>query len=442
MTRLEKGPGTFSVDAASLAAFRVGFGLILCVGAIRFMAEGWIEPFFVEPSFFFKYDGFAWVHVLSRGGMYALYSLIALFSAMIALGLFYRFAVVAFTLCFAYAQLIDVTNYLNHYYLVVLVGALLAFVPAQAMWSLDAWRKPSLRRATVPALALTALRFQFAVVYFYAGLAKLTGDWLLHAEPLNVWFMARDELPLIGALIAKPAVAYAASWAAFFYDSTIVLWLSWRRTRPFAFVAVLCFHTLTHVFFDIGLFPFIMTLGATLFFSPSWPRRFVRGLSAQAVAAERTQRLVFAAFAVYALVQIAVPLRAFVHGGNVLWDELGMRFSWRVMVREKNGSVDYQVKTRTRSFVVSPHDYLTWRQANEMSGQPDLVFQLAQHIGADLRARGFEDVEVRADARVSLNGRPPAPLLDPHADLLALSDVAPAILPLAPTPPIHLSSAR
>ena len=44
------------------------------------------------------------------------------------------------------------------------------------------------------------------------------------------------------------------------------------------------------------------------------------------------------------LVQLLLPLRAHLYGGNVLWHEQGMRFSWRVMVREKNGSVTFIVR--------------------------------------------------------------------------------------------------
>ena len=47
-------------------------------------------------------------------------------------------------------------------------------------------------------------------------------------------------------------------------DTTIVLWLSWRRTRPFAYAVLLVFHFFTHVFFDIGLFPLIMSGAATV----------------------------------------------------------------------------------------------------------------------------------------------------------------------------------
>ena len=43
------------------------------------------------------------------------------------------------------------------------------------------------------------------------------------------------------------------SWGGFLYDLTIVLWLSWRRSRPFAYAVVCTFHFFTHVFFNIGM---------------------------------------------------------------------------------------------------------------------------------------------------------------------------------------------
>jgi vitamin K-dependent gamma-carboxylase len=420
-TKSEDSP-LLTRDVASLAVFRIGFGLMMAIGALRFMAEGWIDPFFVEPSFFFKYTGFSWVTPLSRTGMYAVYCGIALSATFIALGLFYRGALSVFTLLFAYVQLCDVTNYLNHYYLVVLVGFLLFFIPAHHAFSLDALRKP--RSPTAPALALFALRFQFALVYFYAGLAKVNAEWLLEAQPLRVWFLARDGLPLIGPLLSKTWVAYLASWGACFYDLTIPLWLSWRRTRKLAFLAVLGFHGMTSVFFDIGLFPFIMTLGATLFFDPSWPRRFLRAPGLTLHQPHRTAPALRIVFAVYALVQLTLPLRHYLYRGDVLWDERGMRFSWKVMVREKSGSVTYVVTTNDRTFLVSAHDYLTWRQANEMSAQPDLILQLARHIAADLKTKGLAVTEVRADVVASLNAKPPERLIDPAANLLLATDTS------------------
>ena len=49
------------VDAASLAAFRILFGAVMCFGALRLIASGWLEPMYVEPRWAFKYPGFGWV---------------------------------------------------------------------------------------------------------------------------------------------------------------------------------------------------------------------------------------------------------------------------------------------------------------------------------------------------------------------------------------------
>jgi len=429
------------IAAESLAVYRILFGLLLFVSTIRFMANGWLDVFYVQSTFHFKYLGFDWVQVLPPAGMIALYSGIALSALMVAFGLYYRIAIVAFVLLFSYAELTDVTNYLNHYWLVVLMGSLLALTPANARWSLDALRRPELARREIPAWALGLLRFQVAVVYIHAGLAKFGSDWLLHAQPMGIWLQARDETPVFGPLFAMPETAYVFSWAGFLYDSTIVGWLLWRRTRPAAFLAVLAFHGMTQVLFDIGIFPMLMTINATLFADPDWPSRLWSKLrrrettpAATVAVAQPPGRLALGAFALYTAFQILFPLRHRLYGEDVLWTEQGMRWSWKVMVREKSGSITYHVRDPKtgRRWQVSPSRYLIPRQELEFSGQPDLILQLAHRIADDERKAGRGDVEVRAEALVSLNGRPARLLIDPTVDLARVRDgFAPAawILP-------------
>jgi hypothetical protein len=217
------------------------------------------------------------------------------------------------------------------------------------------------------------------------------------------------------------------SWAGCFFDLTIAGWLSWRRSRPYAFAAVIVFHALTKQLFPIGMFPFIMVAGATIFFDETWPRRLLRAaplsLERTAPAAGRRFRVGALAFAAYAVVQIALPLRTFVFPGDVHWHEHGMRLSWRVMVREKNASVVYYVEdVRGRVVEVSPRRYLDARQEREFGTQPDLVAQLARHIARDWEARTGAPVRVRAEVIASLNGRRSAPLVDPRVDLAAADD--------------------
>jgi len=429
------------IDIAWLAALRVLFGLAMAFSMVRFIAYGWIDRFFVAPAFHFKYWGFAWVEPLSGAGMHQLFWALAALGLCVALGVCFRLSALLFALGFAYLQLIDVTTYLNHYYLATLLSLLLALSPAGRAYSVDVWLRPGRALEHVPAGVLWLFRFQVGLVYTCAGLAKATPDWLLHAQPLRIWLNARGDMPLLGPLLTQPFAAPVMSWAGFLFDATIAWWLLSRRTRPWAFAAVIAFHVLTRALFPIGMFPVIMVLGALVFFSPSWPRRllaFARSAIASPASrppAERSSaptrgQLAIAGIALaYCALQLALPLRTFAYGPGVSWHEQGMRWSWRVMVREKNGSVTFIVRDKRsgRSLHVSPSRYLTALQEREMSGQPDLILQLAHHIRADFAARLHGDVEVRVDALVSLNGRRMRALIDPNVDLSAIRDgLAPA----------------
>jgi len=420
------------------------FGAVMFASCVRLLASSWIDTMYLEPHWFFTYPGFGWVRPWPAWGMYVHYSVLGVLALAIATGTFYRVVTPLFTLGFLYTQLVDVTNYLNHHYLVVLLGGLLTCLPAHAAWSVDAWRKPALGRAVIPAWMVWLVRFQIGTVYVFAGLAKLKVDWLLYGQPLNVWLAARTETPIVGGLFAQPWMAYVMSWAGFLYDTTIAGWLSWRRTRPYAFVVLIFFHGVTGYLLNIGMFPIIMTSSALIFFSPSWPRavlaRFgvrspVPDVSTPHALPSRAARI---AIAVYATAQIALPLRHHVYPGAMLWNEDGMRFAWHVVVREKHGDVMFVAVFRDgRRLEIPPRNYLTARQEREMAGQPDLILQLARHVGDDLRARGFRDFEIHARTSISLNARSPTPMIDPNVDLLEVTDVGPRswVLPEPTEPP-------
>lgn len=441
-------------DIAALAAYRMLIGGLMCFGALRFMSSGWIERLYVEPTFHFKYWGFEWVQVPEQTGLYLLYSGIALAAFMVAIGAFYRVAIIAFWCLFTYAELMDITTYLNHYYFISLLTLILCFLSPHRAWSVDAWLRPKLRSETLPAWQTYWLCFQVALLYFYAGWAKFEPDWLLHAQPLNIWLPPHSGLPLLGPFLEMPWVHFAFSWFAFLFDTTIIGFMLWRRTRPFAFVVILVFHFFTHIFFNIGLFPFIMVFSVLVFFPADWPRKalaFLRLPSPVAPMAahqlaELRWRPLSAGFAAVVLafcaVQFLMPLRQWAYPGTVLWHEQGMRFSWRVMLREKSGSLEYRVTLPDGNrVIVSPHEYLTEQQYREMAGQPDMILQLAHHIRDDYAARGLGPVKVFADSIVSLNGRLAQRMIDPTADLAQIEDsfakAAWITAPPAGPPPLH-----
>lgn len=419
------------VDAASLAAFRFLFGVLMSVAMLRFVAKGWVRELLVAPAFHFTYPGFGFVKPGPLLAMHGLYVVLALLALALAVGLFQRFAAIAFLAGFTYFELIDQALYLNHYYLVSLLTALLALLPFGRFHSLDALRRPDRRVDQVPRWMLLVMRLQVGVVYFFAGVAKLNRDWLLDAQPLRIWLAARADLPLVGWLLEYPATAYAASWLGALFDLSIVFLLFSRRTRRLAFAAVVLFHLCTALLFPIGIFPWLMTCAATLFFSPDWPRRwferFVGRASAQAAqeAGVATDAYVPPAWLGYLLAahcfaQVALPLRQFFQVQPSAWTLSGFNFAWNVMVAEKSGHVTFRRRDRSSGEVetIEPRRFLARFQELAMAQDPALVQKAALFLAAQSRASG-RDVAVYADAIASLNGRPAQPLIDPSADLTA-----------------------
>jgi len=456
------------VDISFLVFFRVALGVLLAISMERFLAYGWVDQLLLAPSFRFKYFGFHWVEPLPREQLLLLFRVLVGLGLAVAAGLCFRLSAILLALGLSYIQLIDVSTYLNHYYLAALLAWLLAFSPAHRARSMDAWLGRLWARACgyaepapvtqVATAFLWLLRCQIGLVYFCAGLAKLQSDWLLYAQPLRIWLGASTDLPLLGPMFTWPGVPLVISWIGFLFDTTIVLWLSRSRTRPYAYALVLLFHTLTRALFAIGMFPWIMSACALIFFPPEAAQRLWMGLArrfssgAPGTTPKRASASPFARSALvragllvgclYVAFQVVMPFRYLAYGGNVLWHEQGMRFSWRVMVRAKGGTVAFLVKLpdQERKVFVDPNTYLTSFQENEMAGQPDLILQMAQYIGREYEAREKRPVEVYATARISLNGRRAAPLVDPSVNLMTVRDgLGPAswILP-APTeaPPL------
>ena len=430
------------VDGAWLSAFRFVFGLLLAVSVLRFLAFGWVDRLLVEPSFHFKYWGFGWVEPLPGPAMHALFWVLLGAALATAVGFCFRFSAALLGSGFVYFQLIDVSNYLNHYYLAALLVWLLCVSPAHRTWSVDAWlaRRRAARAGPEPARVvaqgwLYLFRFQIGLVYTFAGIAKAQSDWLLHGQPLSIWLGASTDLPVVGRWFTAPGVPLVLSWCGFLFDTTIALWLLWPKTRRFAFAVVVLFHTLTGLLLPIGMFPWIMITAATVFFAPDWPRRLALRLAREGVppgraappepkALGRGARVALGIGLAYCALQLVLPLRFLAYPGNVLWHEQGMRFSWRVMVRAKGGNTTFIVtnKATREEWHVSPRTYLTGLQEAEMSSQPDLILQLGHHIRRDFEARGRGPVEVRADSRVAFNGRRSAPLIDPNRDLTTIAD--------------------
>lgn len=311
------------VDASSLAVFRIVFGLLMVWETWRIIDNGWVERHFSGKEFYFTYWPLDFLRPWPGDGMYIHLALMGVFAGFIALGFLYRVSAACFFLMFAYVFLLEKARYLNHFYLICLLSALLAVLPAHRQWSIDSLLWPALRSPAVPTWGLWLLRFQIAVPMFFAGLAKLNGDWL-RGEPLRMWLAARPDFPWLGPYFQDESVVWTMVYGALAIDLLFIGYITNRRTRVFGFGLVVLFHFLNARLFSIGIFPWLMIAATPVFFAPDWPRRVWGDIRRRS--GWRTGRLA-AGVAVGAVAGLLVPEQP--HLMTLLCGALGLGlFAW------------------------------------------------------------------------------------------------------------------
>ena len=424
----------YNTKATPLVVFRILFGLLMTISMIRFWYNGWIEKLYLLPSFHFHYTGFEFIQVPGRW-TYLLFFICGLSALFVAIGFKYRWAILLFFLSFTYIELMDKTTYLNHYYFISVISFILIWLPANCYFSVDAALDKSLRSAYVPKWNLDLLKLMIAIVYIYAGLAKLNSDWLLRAMPLAIWLPTKFEVPLIGALMHEKWVHYLFSWTGAFYDLFIVFFLMYSRTRIPAFITVIVFHLLTRVLFPIGMFPYIMIVSTLLFFSAEFHDKVLNiickivrrnaPISASVTTPLRSTfyKISIPILFIFMMFQLLLPLRSLGYNGNLYWNEQGYRFSWRVMLMEKTGYANFKIVDGVtgKRFYVQNDDFLTPTQQKQMATQPDFILEYAHFLGKTFASHGHQQVEVYVESYAALNGRKSQLFISPEVDLMTIA---------------------
>ena len=133
------------------------------------MLYGWVDCQIVDPVLTFPFVD--WVPRPNR--LFAYLTFLTMIVSGIAIIKGSRVGAFVFFLAFTYIELLDKSNYLNHYYFVSIIALMLSVLNGN-----DASKK-------VPGYVLFTLRFLLSVVYFYAGIAKLNYDWIVEAQPFQ-----------------------------------------------------------------------------------------------------------------------------------------------------------------------------------------------------------------------------------------------------------------
>lgn len=412
------------IDNAQLVVFRVFYGLLVsaeCYGAI---ATGWVRRTLVEPEFTFSFIWFEWLQPLPGNGMYIYFAVMGTLGLLIAFGYKYRFSALAFAILWSGVYLMQKTSYNNHYYLLMLLAYIMAFLPANRDASLDSKLNPKLRSQTMYNWIRWIIILQLFIVYTYASVAKLYADWL-DFSMIEVLMSSKKDYYLIGDLLQQKWVHKIIAVFGICFDLLIVPALLWKPTRKIAFVLSIFFHLFNSIVFQIGIFPYLSLTFIVFFFEPQTIRNiFLRTkkiIPETKIIIPKNKNVILTVLGIYFLFQLALPLRHHFFKDDVLWTEEGHRLSWRMMLRSRSGSITFRVvNTETKdTTLVKLNDYLTKKQQRRVACYPDFIWQFAQHLKKEYAQKG-ENVEVFAKNKVRVNQAPRRELIDPKVDLASV----------------------
>jgi vitamin K-dependent gamma-carboxylase len=206
----------------------------------------------------------------------------------------------------------------------------------------------------------------------------------------------------LGWLLRLEPTAYFMSYGGIAYDLMVGPLLLFRRTLKLGLLSTLFFHLSNKAVFNIGIFPWLMIASTTLFFSPEWPRRLIDNVflrrpyrfenrrkasfwTTKIFKLSNKQKLALAAFALFMAFWVLFPLRHYIlYKGDVVWNEQGHNYSWRMKLRDKQCGCDAFGYTADGniSFSIPMYDFVPSAHVRKILPRPWMIIQMA-HLFAE-----------------------------------------------------------
>jgi hypothetical protein len=413
------------IDNSPLIIFRIFFGFLIAAECYGALMTGWVRRNLVDPQFTFNFIGFDFLQVLQGTPMYVYFFIMGTLGICVALGYKYRFSMIAFTILWTGAYLMQKTSYNNHYYLLILISAFMCLVPANRSHAMDVRQNPSLKTDSMFSWVKWVVVLQLFIVYAYASIAKWYGDWTDFGI-IKILMQDKADYYIIGGLLQEHWAHSIIGIVGILFDLLIVPALLWKPTRKVAFFFSIFFHLFNSIVFQIGIFPYLSLAFSVFFFEPE----IIRSIFFKKKAAYVSNKIEIPTYknlllflgGIYFLVQLLLPLRHHIIKDDVLWTEEGHRLSWRMMLRSRGGTIQFKIVHHEtgKSEFVKLNDYLSKKQKRRLAAYPDFIWQFAQYLKKEFAEKG-EDVSIHAvNSKVSINGRPYRAFIDPKTDLASV----------------------
>ncbi|XP_067612623.1 vitamin K-dependent gamma-carboxylase [Eurosta solidaginis] len=453
------------VDGAALGVFRMLYGLAMCIDIAEERGGGQMDLRFGEPQHC-HFPLFNGISAVSFPVMGCIYLVMWLGAIGIMLGYRYRLSCLAYIIPYWYIFLLDKPAWNNHSYLFGLVGAILLFTDANRYCALDKYFQPSMPE-TVPYWNYFLIKFQFFILYMYAGLKKLTAEWLsgYAMSSLSQHWIFTPFRSLLSTDLTDLLIVH---WFTAIFDFSIAFFMTWEATRLLVTPFMLSFHLINSRLFVIGMFPWVCLAEVPLFFGFSWPRRLslkrvLKSCSSANKTAEHTRiaslnkassqvcrkvdpclvnrdtncgnfktylgsKLQTALILLYCALQLFLPYSHFITQGYNNWTEGLYGYSWNMMVHTYDTvltSIKLVDNGNGKIHYLNPYAFTEY---DRWTKHADMAYQYAKCIEKNVRADyarntktsplSSTNISLYFDIWCSMNGRFQQRVFDPRVDLL------------------------
>lgn len=423
--KISKGKLFQEIDNSPLIIFRMLFGFLLFVESWGAILTGWVKTNLISPKVFFSFIGFEWLHPLPGYGMYFYFICMGVLGLLVMIGYRYRLSLLCFTILWTAQYLMQKTAYNNHYYFLTLICFLMLFLPANSYYSIDVKRNKNIKSLTMPQWCSFVLILQVSILYIYASIAKLYPDWL-DGTFTRLLYSHKTDFPFIGKFFTEKWFYISIAYLGILFDGLIVPMMLWKKTRTLALIASLIFHLSNSFILKVGIFPYFALSFIVFFYPPDTIRRIFfkkrPALSLKTYNYTNKNQTYILLVIIYFIIQLLLPIRHYFIKGDVFWTEEGHRLSWRMMLRQRNGSTYFTIidKKTKEILTFNMHDLFTEKQIHRIDCYPDFIWQAAQYIKQDFKQKNKE-IEIYANTKISVNAHPFKQFIDPKIDLASVS---------------------
>ncbi len=399
------------VPNITIVLFRIIFASILLIQTYYFISTNFIDNNIIKPLITFPFINgldptskqnlivIGYIMLISNFGM--LYNKIS------------RICTFIFLCCFTYFWLLDKGYFNNHYYFISLICFLLCLSDQSASFSKNIY---------TPRVYIFSLQVIVFIVYFIAGINKLNPYWLFDFQPMTHILEIKSEITN-NSIFKNQSIIFLASYFGLFFDLFIGFLLFFKKSRIIAFILALVFHLGNYYLFrdvgEIGVFPFLMISTLVLFFEPKKINQiFQLHTEPQTIL---KKHLFFNKFIVlFLIIQIILPFRHIFFHGNVDYNGVGQRFSWRMKIMYKESEFQYFIinKMTNEKYAVDVSTMLTSKQYNNLKYFPDLIVPLAKRIKLEADEKfGIKNAKITCEYKTRFMGKNEQLLFSPELDL-------------------------